>query len=337
MFLYHKESFKHKMHTLNVGELRMAGYYNLKGRDLITLEDYTEEDIYVILDTTKIMKSRFYAGERIIPVLKGRSIALIFEKPSTRTRVSFEVAAYQLGAQPLYLSWEQLQLGRGETIADTARVLSRYVDAIVARVKEHNKLEELAKYADVPVINGLSDLTHPVQALSDMYTILEKKGRLKGLKLVFVGDGSDNVLHSLLLAASKLGMHVVISSPPQLKPNERILRRALEDAKSSGATIEFIEDPREAVKGADVVYTDVWVSMGQEAIREEKVKLLRPYQVNSRLMEEAGPQAIFMHCLPAKRGEEVTDDVIDGPQSVVWDQAENRLHTQKALLSLLVP
>ncbi len=315
----------------------MCGYYNLKGRDLLTLEDYTEEDINVILETTRYMKSRFYSGERIIPVLNGRTVALVFEKHSTRTRVSFEVAAHQLGAQSLYLGWEQLQLGRGETIADTARVLSRYVDVIVARVKEHSKLEEFAKYADIPVINGLSDLAHPVQALSDMFTILEKKGRLKGIKLVFVGDGSDNVLHSLLLAGSRLGMHLVISSPPQLRPNDRILNNAKKAAELSNATIEFIDDPFKAVEGADVVYTDVWVSMGQEALREERVKLLRPYQVNSKLMERAGNRAIFMHCLPAKRGEEVTDEVIDGPQSVVWDQAENRLHTQKALLSLLVP
>ncbi len=315
----------------------MSGYYTLKGRDLLTLEDYSYEDIMTILETTRILKSRFYGGERLIPVLKGRSVALVFEKHSTRTRVSFEVAAYQLGAQSLYLSWDQLQLGRGETIADTARVLSRYVDAIVARVKEHRKLEELANYADVPVINGLSDLAHPVQALSDMYTILEKKGKLRGIKLVFIGDGSDNVLHSLLLAGAKLGMHVVISSPPQLRPNERILKNAEKAAKISGATIEFIENPEEAVVGADVIYTDVWVSMGQEAIREEKIKLLKPYQVNSKLMEKAGSKAIFMHCLPAKRGEEVTDEVIDGPQSVVWDQAENRLHTEKALLSLLIP
>ncbi len=315
----------------------MSGYYSLKGRDLITLIDYSPEDIRVILETASYMKSRFYSGERVIPVLSGRSIAMIFEKPSTRTRVSFEVAAYQLGAQPLYLGWDQLQLGRGETIADTARVLSRYVDAIVARVKEHGKLVELAKYADVPVINGLSDLAHPVQALSDLFTIKEKKGRLDGVKLVFVGDGSDNVLHSLLLAGAKTGMHVVVASPKELRPSEEILKAALEAARETGATIEFVEDPREAVKGADVVYTDVWVSMGQESIREQKVRLLRPYQVNSELMALAGSKAIFMHCLPAMRGEEVTDDVIDGPQSVVWDQAENRLHTQKALLALLVP
>ncbi|MFN4046527.1 MAG: ornithine carbamoyltransferase [Acidilobaceae archaeon] len=308
-----------------------------KGRDLIELVDYTPEEARFIVETGLEFKRRFYSGERVINVLPGRTIALLFEKPSTRTRISFEVAARQLGASSLYLGWNELQLARGETLADTARNLSRYVDGIVARVKEHWKLVELAEHATVPVINGLSDLSHPVQALGDMMTIMEKKGRLEGVKLVFVGDGSDNVLNSLLVAGAKLGLHVVVASPGQLRPDEGLLRHAIEVSRETGATIEFIEDPFEAVRGADIVYTDVWVSMGQEAIREEKVRLLRDYQVNSRLMEAAGGRALFMHCLPAKRGEEVTDDVIDGPQSIVWDQAENRLHIQKAILSLLIP
>jgi ornithine carbamoyltransferase len=261
----------------------------------------------------------------------------VFEKPSTRTRVSFEVAARQLGAESIYLGWGELQLARGETLADTARTLSRYVDGVVARVREHWKLVELAKHATVPVINGLSDISHPVQALGDMMTVLEKKGRLRGVKLVFVGDGSDNVLNSLLVAGAKLGLHIVVSSPRQLKPNEELLKHSLQVAEETGATIEFIEDPYEAVRGADIVYTDVWVSMGQEALREERVRLLKPYQVNQRLMEAAGGKALFMHCLPAMRGEEVVDEVIDGPQSIVWDQAENRLHIQKAVLALLIP
>ncbi len=310
--------------------------YSLKGRDLLCLTDYAPWEIEAIIDTAKSMKERFYSGERVIPVLRGRTIALVFEKHSTRTRVSFEVAAYQLGAQSLYLGWEQLQLARGEPIKDTARVLSRYVDAIVARVKEHWKLEELARYADIPVINGLSDLSHPVQALSDMLTILERKGRLKGVKLVFVGDGSDNVLHSLLVAGAKLGMHVVVATPRQLRPREDILRHAIEWARETGGSVEIVEDPFEAVRDADVVYTDVWVSMGQEAVAEEKRRILRPYQVNEKLMDAAGDKAIFMHCLPAVRGEEVTEEVIEGSRSVVWDQAENRLHTQKAILALLV-
>jgi len=308
-----------------------------KGRDLIDLVDYTPEEILFIIESGLEFKRRFYTGERVINALPGRVIALLFEKPSTRTRVSFEVAARQLGASSIYLSWGELQLARGESLADTARTLSRYVDGIVARVKEHWKLIELAKYATIPVINGLSDLSHPVQALGDMMSILEKKGRLRGVKLAFIGDGSDNVLNSLLVSGSKLGLHITVASPRQLRPDENILKHALETAKYTGAIIEFTEDPYEAVRGADIVYTDVWVSMGQEALREEKVKLLKPYQVNSKLMSVAGSRALFMHCLPAKRGEEVTDDVIDGPQSIVWDQAENRLHIQKAILALLIP
>jgi len=310
--------------------------FNLKGRDLLWLADYSREEITHIIEYGLELKRRFYGGERVIPVLHGRSIGLIFEKPSTRTRVSFEVAAYQLGAQSVYMSWGELQLGRGETVADTARVLSRYLDGIVARVKRHSTLEELARHASIPVINGLSDLVHPVQALGDMMTIKEKLGRLEGVKLVFVGDGSDNVLHSLLLAGAKLGLHIVVATPKSLRPDERILREAMRAAEESGARIEIVEDPYEAVEGADVVYTDVWVSMGQEDIAEEKIRMLKPYQVNSKLMERA-PKAIFMHCLPAMRGQEVTDEVIDGPRSAVWDQAENRLHIEKAILALLIP
>ncbi len=313
-----------------------ASIRSLKGKDLLWLVDYTTEEIWAILETTKMFKQRFYFGERIIPVLDGKVLAMIFQKPSTRTRVSFEVAMYQLGGYAMYLGWNELQLGRGETIADTARVLSRYVDGIMARVYSQNDIVELAKYADVPVINGLSDLVHPVQALSDMFTIWEKKGRLSGLKLAFVGDGSDNVLHSLLLASAKLGVNISIGSPKELRPNKEILKYAEEAAESSGSIIEFYEDPYEAVRGADVVYTDVWVSMGQEKERERKVKLLEPYRVTVDLMKHAKKDALFMHCLPAHRGEEVVDEVIDGPWSVVWDQAENRLHTQKAILALLL-
>lgn len=311
--------------------------YDLKGRSLTCLTEYSPDEIRMLIELGLDFKRRFYAGERIIPVLKGRSIAMIFEKPSTRTRVSFDIAAWQLGARALYLGWRDLQLGRGETIADTARVLSRYVDGIVARVKEHRKVEELARYSRVPVINGLSDLSHPVQALGDYMTILEVKGELKGVKLAFIGDGGDNVLHSLLVAGAKLGVDIVIATPKQLQPDPRILEAALKAAEESGSEIRIVEDPYEAVAGADVVYTDVWVSMGQEEAREAKVRLLQPYQVNVKLMEAAGSEALFMHCLPAHRGEEVTDEVIDGPQSIVWDQAENRLHIQKAILSALIP
>ncbi len=309
---------------------------NLKGKDFLWLGDYSKEELEFILKVAVQLKERYYAGERIIPVLKGKTLALIFQKPSTRTRVSFEVAMKQLGGFTITLNWNELQLGRGETIADTARVMSRYVDGIMARVYSHNDLVELAKYSKVPVINGLSDSYHPVQALSDMFTILEKKGKLKGLKLVFLGDGGNNVAQSLLIASAKLGVDITISSPPKYRPSKEALDVAEEAAKHSGSQISFIEDPYEAVKNADVVYTDVWVSMGQEEERKERLKELSKYQVNTKLMKHAKKDAVFMHCLPAHRGQEVTDDVIDGPWSIVWDQAENRLHVQKALLALIL-
>ncbi len=309
---------------------------SLRGKDLLSVADLSIEEFHAILDVTHMLKLRYYSGERIIPILKGKVLAMIFQKPSTRTRVSFEVAMWQLGGYAMYLGWKELQLGRGEPISDTARVLSRYVDGIMARVYSHKDLEELAKHADVPVINGLSDLEHPVQAISDMYTIIEKKGRLKGLKLAFLGDGRDNVLHSLLLAAAKAGMNISIGTAKGYEPLPQIMKLAEEDATRTGALIEVVYDPYDAIKGADVVYTDVWVSMGQEAEREKRIKDLKPFQVNAELMKYAKPGAIFMHCLPAKRGEEVTDEVIEGKWSVVWDQAENRLHTQKAILALIL-
>lgn len=315
----------------------MTSPHELKGKDFLCLTDYSTEQINFLLDLSRQMKERFYAGERMLDTLRGRSVAMIFEKPSTRTRVSLEVAAYQLGALPIMLSSSELQLGRGESIPDTARTLSRFVDAIAARVRNHSDLEVLAQYATVPVINALSDLSHPLQALADYLTIYEKKGKFSGLKLAFVGDGSDNMLHSLMVVGAKLGVSIYVASPASLKPNESILAAAMRDAEVSGAEIKFTEKPEEAVDGADIVYTDVWVSMGQENMAEAKKRLLAPYQVNAKLMERASSRAIFMHCLPAHRGEEVTDDVIDGPWSVVWDEAENRLHTEKAVLAALIP
>ncbi len=311
---------------------------SLKGRHLLTVADYTKEEILFILETAKMLKERYLAGERIIPLLPGRHLAMIFEKPSTRTRVSFETAIRELGGDALYLGWKDLQLGRGETIEDTARVLSRYVDGIMARVYEQEKLEKLAKYSRVPVINGLSDLLHPCQALTDVYTIFEKKGSdLRKLKIVFVGDGGDNVLHSLMLTIGILGGKIIISSPKGYDPDPRIVKLFEEKAVPNGGEFEIIRDPVEAVKGADVVYTDVWVSMGQEKEREKRIKDLEPYKVTVELMKYAKPDAIFMHCLPAHRGEEVVDKVIDGKWSIVWDQAENRKHVQKAILALLIP
>ncbi len=327
IILYHPKIGKGEAHVT---------LHSLKGRHLTCLSEYSPDEIRALIELGLDFKRRYYAGERVIPVLRGRSIGMIFEKPSTRTRVSFEVAAWQLGANAMYLGWKELQLGRGETIADTARVLSRYVDGIVARVYEHEKILELARHSRVPVINGLSDLSHPVQALGDYMTILEIKGRLKGITLAFIGDGSDNVLHSLLMAGAKLGVNIIVATPPQLRPKEEILQAALDAASESGSEIRIVDDPYAAVSEADVVYTDVWVSMGQESEREEKLRLLRKYQVNKELMEAAGSKAVFMHCLPAHRGEEVTDDVIDGRWSIVWDQAENRLHIQKAILAALI-
>lgn len=311
---------------------------SLKGRHFLTLADYTREELLFILDTAHTLKQRYLAGERIIPLLPGRHLAMIFEKPSTRTRISFETAMRELGGDALYLNWRDLQLGRGETIEDTARVLSRYVDGIMARVYEQEKLEKLAEHSRVPVINGLSNLLHPAQALSDIYTIFEKKGRnLEKLKIVFIGDGGDNVLHSLLLGIGVLGGKLTISSPKGYDPDPKIVKLFEEKASVSGASYEIIRDPVEAVKGADVVYTDVWVSMGQEAEKEKRIKDLEPYRVTPELMSHAKPDAVFMHCLPAHRGQEVVDEVIDGKWSIVWDQAENRKHVQKAILALLIP
>lgn len=311
---------------------------SLKGRHFLTLAEYTREEFSAIIELAAQLKLRYLAGERIIPLLPGRHLAMIFEKPSTRTRVSFETAMRELGGDAIYLSSSELQLARGETIEDTARTLSRYVDGIMARVYEHAKLEKLAEYSRVPVINGLSDLHHPAQALSDVFTIIEKKGReISKLKIVFVGDGGDNVLHSLMLAVGILGGRIVISSPKGYDPHPSVVKLFREHAEPNGGSYEIERDPYKAVENADVVYTDVWVSMGQEKEREKRIRDLEPYRVTVDLMSRAKPDAIFMHCLPAHRGEEVVDEVIDGRWSVVWDQAENRKHAQKALLALIIP
>ena len=242
---------------------------------------------------------------------------------------------WQLGGYALYLSANDLQLKRGETIADTARVLSRYLDGIMIRTYSHEEVVELARHAEIPVINGLTDLLHPCQAMADLMTIAEKRGRLAGLRLAYVGDG-NNMAHSLMFGGAKTGMHVVVATPRSYPPDPGIVEAARSDARATGATIEVVEDPGAAVKGADVVYTDVWASMGQESQAEEKRKALQSYQVNSKLMALTKAEAIFLHCLPAHRGEEVTDEVMDGPHSAVWDQAENRLHVQKAILALVL-
>jgi ornithine carbamoyltransferase len=306
---------------------------SLKGSDLLSLYDFTKEDIEEFLKSGETLKIKSKIGENS-PVLAGKKLGLIFEKPSTRTRVSFEVAMYELGGHAIYLSSNELQLKRGETIADTARVLSRYLDGIMARVFFHKDIVELAKFADIPVINGLSDMFHPCQVLGDLLTIKEKKGRLDGIRLTFLGDG-NNVCHSLMLGGVKMGMQIVISTPKEYMPDKEVINWVKEEEKKYKGEVLFIEDPFEAIKGSDVVYTDVWVSMGQED-SETKKRILSPYQVNEKIVKNAKKDFIFMHCLPAHRGEEVVDEVVDGENSVVFDQAENRLHIQKGILSLLL-
>jgi ornithine carbamoyltransferase len=307
---------------------------SMRDRDVVSLADLTREEILQVVATGEHFKLMSKAGVDFRPLV-GKTLGMIFHKPSTRTRVSFEVAMVQLGGHALNLTAAELQLRRGETIADTGRVLSRYLDAIMIRTYSHPDVVELAAAASIPVINGLTDYSHPCQILGDLLTIREKKGRLEGLKLAYVGDG-NNVAHSLLFGCSKVGMHVAVATPAGYEPDRIAVDRATEFARASGGCVEVLSDPRKAVAGADVVYTDVWASMGQEAEEEQRRQVFGPYQVNAELMARAAPGAIFMHCLPAHRGQEVTDEVIDGPQSVVWDQAENRLHIQKAILALVI-
>ena len=307
---------------------------NLKGRSIDSLFHLTREEIEQILETSKLLKFQLLRGEEH-PLLKRKTLAMIFEKPSTRTRVSFEVGMWQLGGYALYLNASDLQLGRGETVADTAQVLSRYVNGIMARVFAHQTILDLVKYSKVPVINGLSDFTHPCQGLADLFTIYEKKGRLSGLKLAYVGD-ANNVAHSLLYGCSKVGMDITLGCPKGYEPNPGVVSEAREEGNRSGCKVKVTNDPKEAVKEVDIVYTDVWASMGKEKEHEKRVKILNPYQVNAKLVKEAKEDYLFMHCLPAHRGEEVTDEVADSKNSVIFDQAENRLHTQKALLALIM-
>ncbi len=307
---------------------------NMKGRSLASLHDLTKEEIEEILKTSELLKLQLLRGQGH-PILKGKTLAMIFEKPSTRTRISFEVGMWQLGGYALYLSASDLQLGRGESIADTAQVLSRYVDGIMARVFGHQRILDLVKYSKVPVINGLSDFTHPCQGLADLFTIYEKRGKLSGLKLAYLGDG-NNVAHSLLYGCSKVGMDITLACPKGYEPIPKVVSEAGKEAKRSGSTVKVTKDPREAVKGADIVYTDVWASMGQEKERQKRLKIFKPYQVNRQLVKEAKEDYLFMHCLPTHRGEEVTDEVADSKNSVIFDQAENRMHTQKALMALIM-
>ncbi|MDQ7793459.1 MAG: ornithine carbamoyltransferase [bacterium] len=308
---------------------------DMKGKDLVSVHDLATEEVWQILKTAEMMKLRQKSGIQERP-LAGKTLAMIFHKPSTRTRVSFEVGIWQLGGYALYLGASDLQLRRGETLADTARTLSRYVDGIMIRTFAHADVVELARYAGVPVINGLTDLLHPCQALTDIFTLYEKRGRLAGLRLAYVGDG-NNVAHSLMYAGAKVGMHVVVATPEGHEPDPQVLAGAKRDAAATGGSVEVVTRPGEAVRGADAVYTDVWASMGQEGEEDRRRQVFRPYQVNRELLDASGrPGVLFLHCLPAHRGDEVTDEVVDGPHSVVFDQAENRLHVQKAVMALVM-
>ncbi len=306
----------------------------LKGKSLLCLLDYQRDDITLMLETSFMMKKLVYTNS-VVKTLEGKSVALIFEKPSTRTRISSELAVTKLGGKAIVLDKNSLQLSRGETIEDTGSVMGRMVNAIGARVLKHETLEKLAKSSGLPVVNLLSNFSHPLQGLTDMMTIKEKFGDRK-VKISFVGDGRDNVLLSLASASCSLGYDLSIASPTSMRPESEVKKRVEERCEENGATIEFLEDPYEAVRGASVVYTDVWISMGEEKIAEEKRRLLKDYRVTSDLMKYTTQDSVFMHCLPAVRGEEVDADVIDGKRSIVWDQAENRLYTAMSVFSLIL-
>jgi ornithine carbamoyltransferase len=304
---------------------------SLRGRDLLSVADLSRDEVLRIFDRAAELKEEFLASRRhASPPLIGRTLAMLFQKPSLRTRVTFEAGMNQLGGHATYLT-EDTIMGARESVRDVARNLERFVDAIVARTGPHAVVVELASQAEIPVINGLTLREHPCQALADMFTIRERFGRFEGRVLTFVGDG-NNVYHSLALLGAALGMEVRLAHPAGYAPNPQIVERARAVAAESGGRLEFIAEPSDAVKGADVVYTDAWTSMGQEAETEERRDAFARYRVDAALLDAAGPGAVAMHCLPAHRGEEITSDVMDGPRSIIWDQSENRLHVQKALL-----
>jgi ornithine carbamoyltransferase len=303
----------------------------LTGRHFTKVTDWSGEELLAVLDLADDLKERQRRreGHHLLP---GRALGMIFQKPSTRTRVSFEVGIAQLGGYGLYLAASDLQLGRGETLRDTATVLSRYLDGLMIRTFAQDDVEELARHATIPVINGLTDKSHPCQALADVMTIRERIGRLEGVRVAYLGDG-NNVCNSLMVAAAKLGMSFVAATPEGYEPNAN----AVDIAREAGGEPELVHDPQEAARGADVLYTDVWTSMGQEEERDRRLRDLAGFGIDDRLVDLAGKEAIVLHCLPAHYGEEITEDVLYGPQSAVWDQAENRLHAQKGLMALVMP
>lgn len=296
-------------------------------RDLLTIGDLSEVEIENILTKAKQIKKEGGSS-----VLSGKIVGLIFNKPSTRTRVSFQAGAIRMGGNSIILNYDELQVGRGETMADTAKVLSRFLDGIVIRTYQHQEIEDLAKFADVPVINGLSDYSHPCQVLSDIFTITEKKDDYKNLKIAYLGDADNNMANSWIILAAKLGIHLTLSCPENYVPSQDAITRIINESDN----IQVFTDPVVGVKDADIVYTDVWVSMGQEKEKAKRMEELAPYQVNKDLLKHAKKDSIVMHCLPAHRGEEITDEVMDGRQSVVFDQAENRMHVQNAIMALLL-
>jgi len=307
---------------------------NMKGKSLISINDLTLDEMNAIFDLSADLKKKLKEG---VPhkYLEGQTLGMIFSKPSTRTRVSFETGIYQLGGIGMYFGPTDLQLKKSENIHDTSKVLSRYLSGIMIRTFAHQDVIDLAKYASIPIINGLTDLLHPCQVLADLFTIIEKKGKLKGLKLAYIGDG-NNMAHSLLHGCSKVGMNISVASPKAYKPKEEIVNNALRNAKVMNSKVEILDSPEEAVKDADIIYTDVWASMGQESETLERKKIFAQYQVNEKLVKNAKEDYLFLHCLPAHRGEEVVNEVIDSPNSVVFDEAENRLHVQKAIMVMLM-
>ena len=307
---------------------------NMKGKSLVSINDLSLEEIYQIFDVSKTLKEKQLTGKPH-RLLEGKTLGMIFSKRSTRTRVSFETGIYQLGGIGMYFGPNDLQLGKSENISDTAKVLSRYLNGIMIRTFDHQDVVDLARYASIPIINGLTDLLHPCQVLADLFTILEKKNKLQGLKLAYIGDG-NNMAHSLLNGCSKVGMNLSIASPSGYTPRKEIVENAKKNAKYMGSKIEITNDPVKAVTNADIVYTDVWASMGQEEEAAERKKKFAKYQVNPKLVKKAKDDYLFMHCLPAHRGEEVVDEVADSPNSVIFDEAENRLHVQKGIMALLM-
>jgi ornithine carbamoyltransferase len=306
----------------------------LKGRSFTRVADFSTSELQDVLDLGDELK-RLQQRREAHQLLPGRTLGMIFQKPSTRTRVSFEVGIYQLGGIGLYLSAADLQLGRGETVKDTAQVLSRYLDAIMIRTFAQDDVDELAQHASVPVINGLTDSAHPCQALADLMTIRERLGELEAVRLVYLGDG-NNVCASLMVAAARFGMHVVAATPAGYEPDARVVDIARRAAEETGGSVELADDPREAARDAQALYTDVWTSMGQESERERRLRDLAGFGIDETLVALAAPEVVVLHCLPAHYGEEITESVLYGPHSAVWDQAENRLHAQKALMALVI-